>query len=352
MLPRAAQNRAIMRRLQTVQWLSGAASAAPSLSRRALLALGLLARPMLALGQSEPFEDESWRDAARAREIPVRLRWPPEALPLPAGGHPVLMFSHGLGGTRAGGEVWGEAWAKAGFLVIHLQHPGSDLEAVRQAGGFADPQRLRSAASGRELMQRLRDVAFALDEVGRRHASAQGRWSNVRPRALGLAGHSFGAHTTLGMAGQSYPGFAGMHEPRLSAFMAFSPTLPPLNPTQALSRLTRPILCLTGTLDGDVLGTGATPEQRSKVFDALPPGHKAQLVLQGADHMSFAGQSGRALEILARLDVSRQLQAQHHSLIALLTSDWWRATLMDDAQAAARLVKPEGLSANDEWRRG
>ena len=331
---------------------SGASTPVRSLSRRALLALGLLAQPMLALGQAEPFEDETWRDPARAREIPVRLRWPHYALPLPAGGHPLLMFSHGLGGTRAGGEVWGEAWARASFVVVHLQHSGSDLDAVRQAGGFGDPARLRSAASARELVQRLRDVVFTLDEIGRRHASAQGRWASVRPHALGLAGHSFGAHTTLGMAGQTYSGFAGIDEPRLAAFMAFSPTLPPLNPTQALSRLTRPMLCLTGTRDDDVLGTGATPEQRRKVFDALPPGHKAQLVLRDADHMSFAGQSGRALEIIARLDVTRQLQAQHHSLITLLTSDWWRATLMDDAQAAARLVAPAGLSPGDEWRRG
>lgn len=323
-----------------------------STSRRSLLALGLLAYPMLALGQNEPFQDEIWRDAVRSRDLPVRLRWPPDALPTPAGGHPLVLFSHGLGGTRAGGEVWGEAWVRAGFVVVHLQHPGSDLEAVRQAGGFADPARLRSAASGRELVQRLRDVVFALDEVERRHASTQGRWSSVRPKAVGLSGHSFGAHTTLGMAGQSYAGFAGMNEPRLAAFIAFSPTLPPVNPTQALSRLTRPMLCLTGTRDGDVLGTGATPERRIKVFDALPLGQKAQLVLQDADHMSFAGQTGRALEIVARQDVSRQLLARHHNLLALLTTDWWRAMLTDDAQAAARLVAPAGLAPGDEWRRG
>ena len=28
------------------------------------------------------------------------------------------MFSHGLGGTREGGAVWGEAWAAAGFVVV------------------------------------------------------------------------------------------------------------------------------------------------------------------------------------------------------------------------------------------
>ena len=34
---------------------------------------------------------------------------------------PVVLFSHGLGGTRDGGAVWGEAWAAADFVVVHLQ---------------------------------------------------------------------------------------------------------------------------------------------------------------------------------------------------------------------------------------
>ena len=73
--------------------------------------------------------------------------------------------------------------------------------------------------------------------------------------------------TTLGIGGQSYAGLAG---------------------------IARPILCVTGTRDGDVLGTGATPDKRAGVFTALPAGNKAQLVLKHADHMTFAGQPDRA----------------------------------------------------------
>ena len=49
--------------------------------------------------------DDIWQDSRRQREVPVRIRWPSNALPVPAGGWPVVLFSHGLGGTRAGGEV-------------------------------------------------------------------------------------------------------------------------------------------------------------------------------------------------------------------------------------------------------
>ncbi|HUM92583.1 MAG TPA: hypothetical protein PLM32_14635, partial [Candidatus Competibacter sp.] len=46
----------------------------------------------------------------------------------------------------------------------------------------------------------------------------------------------------------------------------------------------RPLLSITGTRDDDVVGVGATPERRMAVFAALPPGNKAHLVLQDADH--------------------------------------------------------------------
>ena len=295
--------------------------------------------------------DEVWLDAARQREVPVKVRWP-DAAASSAGPLPVVLFSHGLGGTREGGAVWGEAWAAAGFVVVHLQHAGSDLAAVRAVTNtFADQRALRSAAGPAQLLARLRDVSFGLDEIGRRHAARQERWASVRPDQVGMCGHSFGAHTTLGMAGQRYGGFDGVTEPRLAAFIAFSPSLPAVGDArQAFERITRPLLCITGTLDSDVVGVGATPERRRAVFDALPPGNKAQLVLTDADHMTFAGQTGRAVEIVPRQQLTRDLQPAHHALVANITADWWRATLLDDAAARTRLTAPKGLNPGDNWQ--
>jgi dienelactone hydrolase len=294
--------------------------------------------------------DEHWTDAARQRSLPVRVRWPAApGAPVPPGGWPVLLYSPGLGGTRAAGEVWGRAWAAAGLVVVHLQHPGSDLDAVRRvARDFSDQAGLRQATGPAQLLARLQDVVFVLDELARRHAARSGAWATVRPHQAGLAGHSFGAHTTLGMAGQRYPAHPGFDEPRLAAFIALSPTLPVRgDPVQVFDRITRPLLSITGTRDDDVVGVGATPERRIGVFNALPPGHKAHLVLQDADHMSFAGQTGRAAEIVPRADTTRQLQPRHHALVAAISSDWWRAQLCDDAAARARLAQPAGLSPGD-----
>ena len=294
--------------------------------------------------------DELWTDPLRKRDLPIKMRWPDDALH--KGEYAVVLFSHGLGGTREGGAIWGEAWAQAGFVVVHLQHPGSDFAAVRSvASSFSDRSGLRSAASPAQLVARLGDVGFVLDEIIRLHKAQQGRWSSVRPTRVGLSGHSFGAHTTLGMAGQRYPGFDGVAEPRLASFIAFSPTSPIGGDAQrAFERLTRPVLSVTGTRDQDVLGTGATPENRIRVFAALPKGDKGHLVLQDADHMTFSGQTGQPAEIVPREQITRDLQPAHQALVASVTTDWWRATMLEDTTARARLAAPVGLRSGDLWQ--
>jgi predicted dienelactone hydrolase len=212
---------------------------------------------------------------------------------------------------------------------------------------------LRRLAGPAQLLARLQDVGFALDEIERRHAAGLGLWRQARVQAVGLAGHSQGAHTTLGAAGQRYPGHPGITEPRLAAFIALSPSLPMAGDARtAFERVVRPVLCITGTRDDDVVGVGATPDRRIGVFSALPMGHKAQLVLQDADHMTFAGEAGTRAEIIRREDITRQLQARHHALVASITTDWWRAQLIDDEAARLRLHSPPGLVAQDTWAMG
>ncbi len=324
------------------------------LNRRSLLlgctAIAVTPPSVLAQRDTSTVVDETWRDAARARDLPVRIRWPATAGPGIA--LPVVLFSHGLGGTRDGGAVWGEAWAGAGFVVVHMQHPGSDLPAVRAAVNASDARRgLRETASAMQLLARLRDVVLVLDEIGRRQRAGQDRWAAVRTDRIGMSGHSFGAHTTLGVAGQTYPGFEAMREPRLAAFIAFSPTAPAgAEAKAAFAGLDRPVLSITGTRDDDVVGNGATPERRMAVFPALPVGNKAHLVLQDADHMTFAGQTGRLPQRRPREAITRDLEPRHHALIARISTDWWRAMLQDDVTARARLQAPADLGKADVWQ--
>ena len=66
-------------------------------------------------------QDMTVRDEQRNRDIPVRVYLPPGT-----GAVPVVLFSHGLGGTREGSSFLGRHWAARGYVAVFLQHPGSD----------------------------------------------------------------------------------------------------------------------------------------------------------------------------------------------------------------------------------
>jgi predicted dienelactone hydrolase len=284
--------------------------------------------------------DDTWVDLARQRQIPLRLRVP-NASGIP-GPRPVVLFSHGLGGNRAGGALWGQAWAQAGFMVIHLQHPGSDTDAIR-AG------ELREAMSPQQVVARMQDVRFVLDELTRRRKIPGSVFAQANLEAIGLAGHSFGAITTLAMAGEDFGANTPPPELRLKAFIALSPNLS--QRPNAYANLRSPVLFITGTEDGDVVGTGATPQTRQQPFYDAPPGGKYLLVLDGADHMTFGGQNDLPRVMTRRRpDVAVAREGQHQSLVQALTTAYWQAMLKNDGQARAVLNSPAAVRAPDVWK--
>jgi predicted dienelactone hydrolase len=320
------------------------------MQRRTLLQVCAAAAATGALaGRAEAApQDETWRDARRARDLPLRLRWPEGSAPCA-----LIVHSHGLGGNRMGGDVWGRAWQQAGFAVLHVQHPGSDSEVLR--GGL---RALRAAANAEQWFARVADVQFVLDEVARRHRLQQPGWARVRLAALGASGHSFGAVTVQALAGQRFAqAAAGIAEPRFKAFVAFSPSpAQGAAASQAFEAVTRPFLCVTGSQDSDALGRGVTGADRARVFDALPAAQRALLWLEGADHMTFAGNAEQRLRArfgpLQRAEGAADSEAVHHERVATITTLWWRARLLGDAAALAALREPPGLGAGDRWQSG
>jgi len=315
--------------------------------RRRSLLVGAAATPLLTIAAGLPtlgaVVDDSWVDPRRNRQLPLRTRWPDGDASCA-----LVLHSHGLGGSRSGGDVWGEAWRQAGFAVVHVQHPGSDTEALR-AGMAA----LRSAASAEQLRERIADVQFVLDEVERRTGQGDAGWRRVRLNAIGMSGHSFGAHTVQALAGQRYPVPAeGAADPRFKAFIAFSPS--PGTVAHAFSGVTRPFLAITGGHDSDPLRHSMTGEDRARVYDSLPPGRRALLWLAGADHMTFGGNAEQRLRArfgpLRRERVAAENEPQHHQRVAVITTLWWRAHLLGDAAALAALRAPTGLGEGDRWR--
>jgi predicted dienelactone hydrolase len=315
------------------------------IQRRSLLALTLAGAfsPWLHAADEEAQED-LWLDAARSREVPVLVRWPagkPQGL---------VIFSHGLGGKRDGAQVWGQAWTQAGFAVLHVQHAGSDAPSLK--GGYSA---LRKAMAPEQLTARVADVKFALDEVQRKHAAATGHWADVPLQRIALAGHSFGARTAQAIAGQAYPKAGGWNglDKRIKAFVALSPGLGRgVGEKQAredAKAITRPMLVVSGSLDGEVLSNGESVESRRLVYDTLPAGAKALLWLEGADHLTFAGNEKLIPSnfLIRRESSTLATEAAHHRVVASVTAAWLKEALL-----AQPMQAPSGLSGNDVWLRG
>lgn len=269
---------------------------------------------------------------------------------------PVVLFSHGLAGSREGYGFLGQRWAAHGYVVIHPDHPGSDTAAFRGLGlrpaaltaalqrATADP----AVLAGRpRLIARLIDALPALEQA---LPAVAGRLDRSR---VGVAGHSFGAWTTLCVAGLRVRGPTvgplDWSDPRPLAFAALSPPGPSARSAEDdWAAITRPTLVMTGSDDrqpaflappGD-LRAGAW---RRQAFDLMPPGGRLLSWFEGARHCTYSGGAGAALAGEAPPDPA-QVEA-----VAVVTLAWWDARLRGDAAALAWLADPGSPAALGPW---
>ena len=292
----------------------------PAVARRAVLTAPALLAGCTAAAQpgadriatTAPTEARAvWRDARRARDIPVLLRGP--ATP---GRHPAVIVSHGLGGSREGLAYLGRALANAGYLAIHLQHVGTDESLWRDGG----PGLAAGALSVQGALDRLLDCKHALDNLP----------ANADPARLAIAGHSFGAWTVQHMLGERLPGGdrgLGLPDPRLKAGVALSP-IPArgLPPRLAYGGIAAPLLHVTGTGDGGFI-EGVQPRDRRAPFESgTHPG--ALAVLDGAVHASFADEAAAG---------PRYSDTTFHARTAALSVTFLDAVLRRDVAALATL---------------
>jgi len=116
------------------------------------------------------------------RIVPVKIYYPRET----NGPLPVVIFSHGLGGSREGYAYLGRAWASAGYVSVHLQHPGSDTAVTK--GGMAT---MKAAATPKSAVDRTLDVKFAIDQLTKMNEFDKVFKSKLDLTKVGMSGHSF-----------------------------------------------------------------------------------------------------------------------------------------------------------------
>ncbi len=232
------------------------------------------------------------RDTARNRAIPLTVYYPVGQ------GHwpfPIIIFSHGAGGSKDGYGYLGSYWASHGYVVIHPTHLGSDASLLKKHRLLYNLRAVKKMMKNKSnFINRPADISFILDHLSDIEAMDPNLSGLFDVKRVGVAGHSFGAYTTLAVAGAvvSLPGEKPQifNDPRPQAFIALSPQGDGTGVFEgnAWTGIQRPFLVMSGTKDKGLSGQPA--DWRLKSYDGMPSGgNKNEIVIQGANHMSFAG---------------------------------------------------------------
>lgn len=281
-------------------------------------------------------------DFERKREIPVKFYLPPTNSEAP-----VILFSHGLGGSREGSFYLGKHWSARGYICVFIQHPGSDESVWKDKPGFRRMNAMRKAANAENFLMRILDVSFTIDKLEElnkdKNSNYFGRFDLSR---IGMSGHSFGARTTQAVSGEVFNnGKLSYADSRIKAAIAMSPSSAKnSNPKVSFGYVTIPWLLMTGTKDIAAIGDQDL-ESRLSVFPNLPAGDKYQIVLHNGEHSAF---TDRLLP-----GDSEQRNPNHHKLILALSTAFWDAHLRRDKKAEEWLKGNGPLSIiekEDDWK--
>ncbi|MDG2012536.1 MAG: dienelactone hydrolase [Pirellulaceae bacterium] len=276
------------------------------------------------------------------RAVPLRIFLPNTDKPAS-----VILFSHGLGGSREASPFLARQWSGRGYCVVFLQHAGSDRDVIKNAPRFQKRTALRNAANGESAKQRISDVHATLDQLEQLNRAPGQLHNRLDLNRIGMSGHSFGAITTQAVSGQRY---ALQEQPstdtRIKAAIAMSPSMPLASrKSKPFAMVKIPWLLMTGTDDDSPVNRRVDAASRRKVFKALPAdGHSFELVLNEGTHFIFSGRNNQRA-------VSQKSNQQKESIKAISTA-FWDAYLKQDTSAKLWLksdaVKTV-LDRQDEW---
>jgi predicted dienelactone hydrolase len=281
-------------------------------------------------------------DTRRDRKIPLRVYLPESSIAAP-----VVLFSHGLGGSKDNNPYLGNHWAARSYIAVFMQHIGSDESVWKDAKPRERMKAMKRAASMKNARLRYQDVPVVIDYLE--------QWNNDETHALhakldlediGMSGHSFGAVTTQAVSGQSgFGGLMNFTDDRIKAAVAMSPSTPRgRNTKRTFKCVNIPWLLMTGTEDLSVIGN-TDLASRLAVFPALPDGDKYELVLFEAEHSAFSDRSLPGDKL--------KRNPNHHQAILALSTAFWDAYLNNNDSAKAWLqgdgVK-SALEGKDRWQ--
>lgn len=252
----------------------------------------------------------------RGEDLQVRVSAPATGAELP-----VIVFSHGFGGSMDSYAPLVDFWVAHGFVVVAPTHLDSrTLNVTPEDPRYPEIWRFR-----------IEDLTRVLDQLDLIEAAVPGLAGRLDRSRIATAGHSWGAQTASMLLGarildaEGVPG-RDMSDPRIRAgvLLAVPGTggadLTPFAAqhfsfmTPDFANMTTPALVVAGDRDQSAL-TVRGPDWFTDAY-ALSPGSKSLLTLFGAEH-SLGGVSGYTVTETTDESPERVALIQRHTVAYL-----------------------------------
>tara|TARA_R110002124_G_scaffold129483_1_gene291008 strand:+ start:315174 stop:316151 length:978 start_codon:yes stop_codon:yes gene_type:complete len=243
---------------------------------------------------------------------------------------PVIIWSHGLGGTRDGAGFVARYLASFGYIIVHIQHHGTDSSLWEGKAGHPWDNIRAAKIPRKAALQRYQDVPFAIRCLKTAKNIDDTLYQRMDFDNMGMSGHSFGAGTSQIMAGQTLGRGKRLYQYKQEDFKAgiiYSP-IPSFNRQDdaavVYGAIDIPLFHMTGTDDGSPLdNTGYEP--RLEVYEAIDKADQHLFVLEDGDHMIYSGSRGQ-------LGASDNRE-RHEELILISSLAFWDSYLRHDKNA-------------------
>ena len=285
-------------------------------------------------------------DPKRNKDLELSIDYPIHGL-----SYPVIIFSHGYGGSSRTYESLASFWTSYGYVVIRPSHADANVlrdiyeqqtrvtasgmggERRGERRGSRGEPRSSEQASGekreavREFVRnaeeawdkerepqwrdRAADISFVIDslnEIEKMFPELRDKMDHAR---IGVGGHSYGAFTSMmigGMRTFSTPPVSAA-DPRVKAIVAMSPQgvseTRGLTP-QSWADVKLPMLFMTGSNDRGASATEDADWRRTAYVNA-PAGDKYFVEIEGARHLSFTGRASDLSEAFAAMRDDRPI---------------------------------------------
>lgn len=233
--------------------------------------------------------DSILHDTPRSKDLHIKITYPRGEGPFP-----VIVFSHGWGGSKDTYAHLTSFWVARGYVTIQPTHDDSLALRRQQGRGIGLGSLREDVENVDEWRNRVRDITLILDSLallGAREPELNGK---IDARHVGIGGHSYGAGTTMMVGGATVDisdeaKRQSLADPRPAAFLVISGEG---NGAFGFSQhswdhFTRPLMNMTGSQDLGLAGQAVS--WRMESYKDSPPGDKYSVLIEGADHMTFTG---------------------------------------------------------------